>query len=272
MSALLAAVLDLLLPAVCPGCHEACGPRLCAACRAGLPAVAAACPWCAAPLRAGAAGCAACAGAGIPHIHRVSVAHPYRGPLAELVGEAKAGASSAAVAALAELLPAPPDDAPAGGCVVPIPPSRGRRPGPHLGTALAVALARRSGRPLRHLLATTRLAAEQHLLTAAGRRANVDGLFRCAATPPAYVILVDDLLTSGATASAAAAALRAAGTTRVDLICLARTPRHDDPRHDEDKQSSPVQHDQVPSHRHEGGSGEAAWSGGRQTPRLKSQH
>jgi predicted amidophosphoribosyltransferase len=43
------------------------------------------------------------------------------------------------------------------------------------------------------------------------------------------VLLVDDLLTSGATASAAAATLRAAGATRVDLICLARTPRHDEP-------------------------------------------
>lgn len=227
MGALLTAVLDLLLPSVCPGCHEAAGPRLCVACRSDLPVTASPCPWCAAPQRPSTV-CATCAGAGIPHLQRVIAAHPYAGSLADLVGEAKAGASSAAVAALTELLPALPDDAPAGGCVVAIPPSRGRRPGLHLGTALARALARRTGRPLRHLLATTRLAAEQHLLTAAGRRANVDGLFRCTATPPAYVMLVDDLLTSGATASAAAATLRAAGAKRVDLICLARTPRHDD--------------------------------------------
>lgn len=228
MGALLTAVLNLLLPAVCPGCHEAAGPGLCAVCRMELPVVNIACPWCAAPMRVGAATCAACAGSGIPHIHCVTVAHPYAGPLADLVGEAKAGARSAAVAALSDLLPALPDDAPAGGCVVAIPPSRGRRPGLHLGSALARALAKRCGRPLHHLLSTTRLAAEQHLLTAAGRRANVYGLFRCTATPPAYVVLVDDLLTSGATASSAAATLRAAGATRVDLICLARTPRHDD--------------------------------------------
>lgn len=255
MGALLTAVLDLLLPAVCPGCHEAAGPGLCALCRVELPVVSAACPWCAAPQRAAplptpqrtdAATCAACAGAGLPHLHRVIVAHPYAGSLAELVSNAKAGASSAAVAALTALLPALPDDAPAGGCVVAIPPSRGRRPGPHLGSALARALARRSKRPLRPLLATTRLAAEQHLLTAAGRRANVEGLFRCAAKPPAYVVLVDDLLTSGATASAAASALRAAGATRVDLICLARTPRHDE----------------LPLDQHQGGSGACAPSSG----------
>jgi predicted amidophosphoribosyltransferase len=38
------------------------------------------------------------------------------------------------------------------------------------------------------------------------------------------VILVDDLITTGATASAAAGVLRAAGARRVDLVCLGRTP------------------------------------------------
>ena len=79
--------------------------------------------------------------------------------------------------------------------------------------------------PLRRLLVTTRLGAEQQRLSPSERRANVVGLFRCTKPAPAYVVLVDDLITTGATASAAAAALREAGAKRVDLICLARTPK-----------------------------------------------
>jgi predicted amidophosphoribosyltransferase len=84
--------------------------------------------------------------------------------------------------------------------------------------------ARRYHLPLRHLLVTTRLGAEQHRLSPAARRANVVDLFRCPKAAPPHVILVDDLITTGATASAAAAALRAGGAKRVDLVCLARTP------------------------------------------------
>jgi predicted amidophosphoribosyltransferase len=39
------------------------------------------------------------------------------------------------------------------------------------------------------------------------------------------VVLVDDLITSGATASSAAGALREAGARRIILLGLARTPR-----------------------------------------------
>ena len=72
---------------------------------------------------------------------------------------------------------------------------------------------------------------------------------------PAYVVLVDDLITTGATASAAAAALREAGAKRIDLICLARTPK-------------PGEHAAIRKNvpEHKGGSGAAALSGGRQTP------
>jgi predicted amidophosphoribosyltransferase len=122
-------------------------------------------------------------------------------------------------------MPSLPDDIPATAVVVPIPPARGRRPGPHLATMLARTLARRHHLAFQSLLRTTRLAAEQHRLTIAERRANVEGLFICRKKAPDQVVLVDDLLTSGATASSAAAALQEAGTKRVILVCLARTPR-----------------------------------------------
>jgi predicted amidophosphoribosyltransferase len=43
-------------------------------------------------------------------------------------------------------------------------------------------------------------------------------------SPPARVLLVDDVVTSGATVSAAARALRAAGAREVHVVAAARTP------------------------------------------------
>lgn len=222
----LEATLDLLLPAVCPGCLVAAGPKLCISCVYALATLSDPCPWCSAPQRSLEERCAHCQGAGIPHIHRIIVSHVYCGEVQRLIGLAKTVGRPAAVRALSELVPPLPHDAPAGGVVVPVPPSPGRRPGPHLGSTLALSCARRQHLPFRRLLITTRLGAEQHLLSPRERRANVVDLFQCIAPAPAYVVLVDDLITTGATASAAAAALRAAGAKRVDVLCLARTPRH----------------------------------------------
>ena len=248
-------MLDLLLPSVCPACQLAAGPAFCPTCIHVLPLLEHPCPWCGSARHSADARCGECNGAGLAYLQHVCVLHPYSGEIARLVGLAKAIGRPAAVRALGDLLPTLPDDAPSEGMVVPIPPSPGRRPGPHLGTALARACARRHHLPLRHLLVTTRLGAEQHRLSPAERRANVVGLFRCSKPAPAYVVLVDDLITTGATASAAAAALRAAGAKRIDLICLARTPK-------------PGEHAAIRKNvpEHKGGSGAAALSGGRQTP------
>ncbi|MBA3697744.1 MAG: ComF family protein [Planctomycetes bacterium] len=256
MRTLVSAVLDLLLPSLCPGCQIAGGPGLCPTCIHALPRLEHPCPWCGAARRDLDARCGACDGAGLAHLQQVRVDHPYHGGIAHLVGLAKTVGRPAAVRALGDLLPDPPDDAPNGGVVVPVPASPGRRPGPHLGSALARAGARRWHLPLRHLLTTTRLGAEQHRLSPAERRANVVGLFRCVKPAPAYVVLVDDLITTGATASAAAAALRQAGAKRVDLVCLARTPGPGE--------YATTTKKNIPDHT--GGSGAAALSGGRQTP------
>lgn len=231
-----AAALDLFMPAVCPACRRADGPGLCLDCLARIPLLDAPCPRCGTPGAVAEAVCRHCAGEGLPHLRAVVVAHPYRGVIKDLIGDAKAAGRPAAVRVLAGLMPVPPAGLPVPPVVVPIPPARGRRPGPHLATALARAVARRHHLAFRRLLRATRLAAEQHRLGVADRRANVEGLFVCRGEAPAQVLLVDDLLTSGATASAAAAALQDAGARQVILLCLARTPRRgespDDARHE----------------------------------------
>jgi predicted amidophosphoribosyltransferase len=217
-------LLDLLLPSVCPLCTVASGPGLCVSCLAAIPSLTAPCPWCAIP-RHGDGPCPGCDEKGLPQVATVTAGGIYADQLATLIGHAKAGARPAAIQACAGLLPAfhvlPPAAMPQ--AVVPVPPSPGRRPGPHLGTALAQAVARRLGIPCYRALRATRRNLPQHSLGSEARRNNVAGLFLARGAIPQTVLLVDDLLTSGATASAAAAALHAAGARTVHLLVLART-------------------------------------------------
>lgn len=90
-------------------------------------------------------------------------------------------------------------------------------------TLLAVEWAKAAGLPLRHWLKRTRATMRQVGLSDVQREANVRGAF--AARPEAAgaaVLLVDDVLTTGATANSAARVLYAAGARRVDLLTLAR--------------------------------------------------
>ncbi|MGA8586522.1 MAG: phosphoribosyltransferase family protein, partial [Roseiarcus sp.] len=62
-------------------------------------------------------------------------------------------------------------------------------------------------------------------LSLAQRAENVQGAFRAAAGAPVRglnVVLIDDVLTSGATANAASRALLRAGAKRVDVLVFAR--------------------------------------------------
>ena len=75
-------------------------------------------------------------------------------------------------------------------------------------------------------LARRRQTAPQSELSALARRRNVRGAFAVPAgvVLPAHVVLVDDVMTTGATLHAAARALRVAGVRRVDAWVCARVP------------------------------------------------
>jgi predicted amidophosphoribosyltransferase len=104
---------------------------------------------------------------------------------------------------------------------VPTTPARRRQRGFDHAQLLARAIARRTGRPCRPLLRRLPGPAQTGL-PLAERRLGPPIVARHHAPP--RILLVDDVVTTGATASVAARALRAAGATHVQLVAAARTP------------------------------------------------
>jgi ComF family protein len=150
----------------------------------------------------------------------------YDGPARRAVHRLKfagwrhvAGALAGAVEAAAPL--------PAVDVVTWVPLARSRRAerGFDQARALAVALARRSRFPAERLLRRPTATGHQ------ARRARVDrhqamiGAFRAPRRVPARILLVDDVLTTGATVAACAAALRDAGAREVHVVAAARSLR-----------------------------------------------
>jgi ComF family protein len=97
---------------------------------------------------------------------------------------------------------------------------------------LAREISRRCGLPVVRAVRRVRATASQAGLTNAKRRANVSGTFAPARRRPVRglrVLLVDDVMTTGATASACSRALKSAGAKYVAFLALARADRRFQP-------------------------------------------
>lgn len=93
---------------------------------------------------------------------------------------------------------------------------------------LAREIGRRTHVPVENALRRVRNTAAQAGLTSAKRRLNVSGAFRAkkrAALAGRRILLIDDVMTTGATAASCARALGKAGARQVTLLTLARADR-----------------------------------------------
>ncbi|MEV7620346.1 phosphoribosyltransferase family protein [Microbacterium sp. NPDC089321] len=110
--------------------------------------------------------------------------------------------------------------------IVPVPTSRvafRRR-----GYRVPELLIRRTGLTAHRVLVPARRTQDQRELGRAARARNVAGSMRARVHGRGAVVIVDDVVTTGATLDEAARALRAAGFTPVCAVALAATPRlHD---------------------------------------------
>jgi ComF family protein len=160
----------------------------------------------------------------------------YEYPVDRLVQRAKFGHSLPVCHALGELLvaglerstcPGPGLDGTPLVLPVPLHWQRQRQRGFNQAAEIARVLARATGWPLRPgLLRRIRPTREQSGLAAAIRRRNLRGAFAVAGPVAGRrVVLVDDVITTGATAAAAASALAAAGAAPIHVYAVARACR-----------------------------------------------
>jgi ComF family protein len=222
----IAALLDLLLPRCCPGCQRRLpaarrGVVLCPACTVALSGE---------PVRAVPTPCP-------PGLPLTRAAAAYDAPVRDLVvahkERGRLALSHPLAAALARAAaPARPD------VLVCVPSSRAsvRARGYDHAHRLAVRAARRLGVPAVRALVATRRVADQSGLGAGGRAANLSGAF--AVDPRAVprlagrrIVVVDDVMTTGATLAEAARALRATGLTVTGAAVVAASIRRAPPRH-----------------------------------------
>jgi competence protein ComFC len=227
-------VLAVVFPSLCPCCGASLsrptrGP-LCEPCWEDLPRHRQGLCRCGFPLPAALSVCGRCR-RGLPSFERGASLGPYEGSLRVLVHELKYRGRRRVAARLAEVLldePGVKAVLSPGTVLVPVPlhPRRKRERGFNQAELLAVELGRRTRLPVApSALVRRKDTAAQAGLSAAARRKNVSGAFavrRQSAVAGRIVVLVDDVLTTGATASACAGLLRGAGAAEVRLLAVAR--------------------------------------------------
>jgi ComF family protein len=235
-------LVDVIWPRQCASCGGLIGHReqgdFCAACWRRIRLISPPyCPCCGRPFRSPVAlafspehRCGACRAHPPPFDHARAVGC-YAGPLRQAIHLFKYRGKMSlrrpllqlALGHFHELYPQAAYDA-----IIPVPlhPGRLRQREFNQAAVLAKGLARHLGSPLlERVLARARQTRPQVELSGAERRRNVKDAF--VVTAPArlaghVVLLVDDVLTTGATVGEAAKALKAAGAVQVDVFAWAR--------------------------------------------------
>jgi ComF family protein len=233
---LLAPVVDLVFPPRCPLCGAGLAAQtgLCAECWSGLAVPGnPSCAACQRPLEAGAeAGtlCAPCL-ANRPRHDGIAAGTLYNDTSRRLVLALKHGHRMALAPLLARMIAAQlPDEVGPGWLLVPVPLHRWRlwSRGFNQSALLAHELAKRSGAGL--LVDGLTRTKRTPTLGGLGRNARARALSGAIAVNPARanqvagarILLVDDVLTSGATSDACVRALKRGGAERVVIACFAR--------------------------------------------------
>ena len=225
----LAAPLAWLFALRCLVCGEpgANGRDLCTDCLAALPRQGPACPRCALPMPHPGT-CGECLQRP-PPLDAAHAAFDYAFPLDRLLPRLKFHRDFAAGRVLAQCMAERYASLPRPDALLPVPLHRARlrRRGYDQALELAAPLARRLRIPLlADTLQRTRATSPQSELDAVARQRNLRHAFavRADAPLPDHVVLVDDVMTTGATLEAAAKTLRRAGVARVDAWVCARVP------------------------------------------------
>lgn len=232
-------VVDLLYPPVCGICGVMCEGLgfVCADCDIKLQEneLAAYCPRCAMPLAHHGAPCPWCLGRGIRPIEGFARLGTFTEPLRSLIHDAKYHRQWTVAERLADRLfdhHAVRDCLHAADRIVPVPLHLRRRfwRGYNQADVIARRLASLSGRKVIHPLLRVRDTISQTRMTSQKARAeNVRGAFRLIwprALRDRHVVLVDDVMTSGATLREVARTLQPAGPASIRAVIVAVADPH----------------------------------------------
>ena len=218
------------LPGQCALCHAWPAGPVCPACTARFARPRSRCGLCALPLPAGVTHCGACI-KDAPPLDQCLAAVPYEYPWSGLIARYKFGPSPGWSAALARLMRDSPGVAAAlqaADLLLPLPLSSRRLRERGFNQALELARQLAPAKTRADLLLRLRDTPAQSSLPLNRRLRNVQDAFGLA--PGAvdvlrgrHLVLVDDVMTSGATLHAAARLLRTAGAAHITGLVLART-------------------------------------------------
>lgn len=229
-------VVDVVLPPRCPGCGEIVDgdDRFCADCFAQLQFLGPPqCACCGLPLPSDAgpeARCGECLGTA-PAFDRARAPLAYGGPARQVVLALKHGRRLHLARLMARSMLRVAGDLPPDAVVVPVPSHRWRlwRRGFNQAAEIARALARQAGRDLAvDALVRVKPTRSTRGLTRKQRQRNVEGAFRVARPQQVagrHVVLIDDVMTTGATVAACARRLHRAGARQVEVLTYARALR-----------------------------------------------